>query len=240
MTEENKQHEGHAPHHETHAPHHEAHNPLHGMPGIPKVDLKGVTPDALKGGFSDVIEILKLNRSKIDAVAARESEGITMALIYLAIGSFGAPLGGAILGYNVLGVTFRTPPLNALIGGVIATVMAALVIYITSLVAERLFKGKGKFPQFFRVMGYAYLVSVVGIVTMLPFLGSIAGIWVLVVDFVALQQVHKLDATNSVLTIIVTIVAFVLLTFLIASLGMSAMMGGMMGGLGGSPVSINY
>ena len=232
MTEETK-------HHETHTQHtsHPSHtSPLKDLPPIPKVDLKGVTPDALKGGLMDVVEILKLNKAKIDVVAGRDSEGITMALIYLAIGSFGAPLGGAIFGYNFLGVTVRTPILNALIGGVIATVMAALVVYITSLVAERLFKGKGKFPQFFRVMGYAYLVSLLGIVTLVPFLGSLAGIWVLVVDFIALQQVHKLDTTNAILTIIVTIVAFVILSFLVASLGMSAMMGG----LGGSGVSLNY
>lgn len=235
MTEETKHHETHTQH--TSHPSHTSHSsPLKDLPPIPKVDLKGVTPDALKGGLMDVVEILKLNKTKIDAVAGRDSEGVTMALIYLAIGSFGAPLGGAIFGYNVLGVTFRTPILNALIGGVIATVMGALVVYITSLVAERLFKGKGKFPQFFRVMGYAYLVSLLGIVTMVPFLGSLAGIWVLVVDFIALQQVHKLDTTNAILTIIVTIVAFVVLSFLVASLGMSAMMGG----LGGSGVSLNY
>jgi len=231
MTEEKKPHEGHTTH-PSHPSHQASNNPLKGLPEIPKVDFKGVTPDKVKGGFMDVLEILKLNKPKIDAVGAKESEGITMALIYLAIGAIGAPLGGAIIGYTFMRVTVRTPIFSALIGWVIATVLAFAGFYITNIVAERLFKGKGTFPQYFRVMGYASLASLLGFITIIPIVGSLAGLWVsLVINYFALKQIHKLDNTNAILAMIVSFVITILLGFIVASVGLSAVMGGgMMGG----------
>ncbi len=240
MTEEKKHEEHHGAHHEEHAAHHAGHNPLQGMPEIPKVNLKGVTPAALKGGFMDVVEILKMNKAKMETVAGREAEGINMALVYLAIGSIAAPIGGMIFGYGFGNLTYRTPVVNGLIGAVISIVMAAVFIYVTNLVAVRLFKGKGNFPAFFRVMGYASLINVVSILTIVSLLGAVAGIWLLVVYFFALQVVHKLDATNTVLTIIVSVVVMAIIGYLLALIGLSAFMGGVgaISGLGMPGVSI--
>jgi hypothetical protein len=212
--------------------HHEGHQSAHheGL-GLPKVDMKKVNKDSLKGGFSDFIEIMKLNKGRINAVAGRESEGIGVALVYLIVGAIGAPLGGAILGYSYFGIAVRVSLLNALVGAVLAAVVAAVVLYVTNLLAIRVFKGKGTFPQYFRVMGYAYLLSFVGFLTLVPVLGSLASIYILVVNFIALQEIHKLDATNSVLTILLTVAVFVLLSFVLASI--TATMGlGVISGVG--------
>lgn len=209
-------------HHSQHSNHGGDHG---GMPEIPKVDMKNVNAENLKGGFKDVLAILKLNKPAMEKVAHRESEGISLALVYLAVGSIAAPLGGALLGYTFFGVTVRTPIVNAIIGAVLAVVMGAVVYYVTSMVAEKLFHGQGKFPQYFRVMGYASLIQVVGFLTVLPILSTIAAIWMLVVNYMALTVVHKLNSTNAVLTIIVTVVVFVLLTAVIAGLGLSAVAG---------------
>lgn len=206
------------------------------MPDIGKVDLKSVSPDALKGGFGDVIEILKMNQAKMDAVAARDGEGITLALVYLVIGQLVAALGGAVLGYTILGTTFRTPIVNALIGGVVSAAISAAVLYITSLIAVRVFNGKGKFPAYFRVMGYASLINVVGFVTMVPFLTAISGIWLLVINYKALMSVHKLDSTNAILSIVLTVVAFFVLTYLVGMIGLNAMMAGGAGAMNYSAV----
>lgn len=218
-------------HHSEHKPEHGGHN---SMPEIPKVDMKSVNADALKGGFGDVIEILKLNKTAIDKVAHRDSEGITLALVYLTIGGIAPSLGGAILGFTILGTTFRTPIVSALIGAVLAVVISAVALYVTSLVAEKMFHGTGKFPQYFRVMGYASLINVVGFLTMVPIISTIASIWVLVVNYMALTIVHKLNSTNAVLTIIVTVLVFIALTAVIASLGLTAA-----GGLGASSFSLS-
>ncbi len=224
MTEEhNVSHEHHTGSHEHDAAsaHHKASTIGH---DIPKVDLKKINAGALKGGFSDVIEILKLNKSRISAVAGRESEGINIALVYLVLGAIAAPLGGAIIGYSILGIRFTTPLVSALVSCLVAAVVAALTLYVTNLVAVRVFKGKGSFSHYFRVMGYAYLLNVVGFLTMIPFLAALASIYLLVVSFFALQEIHKLDATNSVLTILVTIGVFIALTYLVAMVGLSGSM----------------
>jgi hypothetical protein len=243
MTEEKKHHEGHSTHHESHSTHHQAHHtthaggsPLQGLPEIPKVDFAAVTPDKMKGGIADVLEILKMNKAKIDAVGGRDGEGITMALIYMAVGLLGAPLGGAIIGYTFLKMTVRTPILSALISWVVAVAIGFIGLYITNLVAERLFKGKGKFGQYFRVMGYASFASVLGFLTFIPIVGSLAVLWVnLVINYLALKQVHKLDNTNAILAMIVSFVITMILAFVVASVGLGAAMGGgMMGGFGGS------
>lgn len=214
---------------------HSEHKPAHGsMPEIPKVDMKNVNADALKGGFGDIIEILKLNKAAIEKVAHRDAEGISLALVYLAVGAIAPSLGGAVLGYTILGTTFRTPIVNALIGAVLAIVISAVALYVTSMVAEKMFHGTGKFPQYFRVMGYASLINIVGFLTMVPILSTIAAIWVLVVNYMALTIVHKLNSTNAVLTIIVTIVVFIALTAVIASLGLTAA-----GGLGSASFSLS-
>ena len=219
--------EHHSQHHGEHKQeHHTEHKPAHsGMPEIPKVDMKNVNAAALKGGFGDIIAILKLDKTAMERVAHRDAEGISLALTYLGLGAIAAPLGGLILGYTVLGITIRTPIVSALIGAVLSVVVAAAVFYITSLVAERLFQGHGKFPQYFRVMGYASLLNVVGFLTFAAPLTMIASIWLLVVNFMALTVVHKLNTTNAVLTIIVTIIVFMVLTGVIAALGLAGLAG---------------
>ena len=218
-------------HHSDHSDHsehsgHSEHKPAGGgMPEIPKVDMKNVNAAALKGGFGDVIAILKLDKTAMERVAHRDSEGISLALVYLAIGSIGAPLGGAILGYTFFGVTVRTPIVSAVISAVLAVVMGAVLYYVVNMVAEKLFHGTGKFPQYFRVMGYASLVSVLGFLTIVPILSMLASLWILVVNYVALTVVHKLNSTNAVLTLIVTVIVFFVLTSVIAALGLSAVAG---------------
>jgi len=234
MTEENK-HSIHSSH--SHQDQH-GHKENLGLPKIPPVNFKDVTPDKVRNGFMDVLEILKLNKKKIDEVGARDSEGITLALIYMALGAIATSLGGAIFGYTFMGITVRTPILNALLGGLVAILVAFVGFYITNIVAQKLFKGQGTFPQYFRVMGYASLVNVLGVLTILSILGSLAGLWVgLVINYFALKQIHKLDNTNAILAMIVSFVITLILAFIVASIGISAVMGGgMMGGFS----SISY
>lgn len=215
--------EHHSEHHE-HKPEHHAEHGHGGMPEIPKVDMKNVNADALKGGFGDVLEILKLNKAAIEKVAHRDGEGINIALVYLVVASLVSSLGGPIIGY----AGFRVSILNALLSGVIAAVVSAVIIYVTNLAAEKLFQGKGTFPQYFRVMGYASLVNLLGfIMPLLPFgLISLFALlllgWGVAVNYVTLTTVHKLNSTNAILTIIVQVVAYFVLGAVVASLGLTA------------------
>jgi len=220
-------------HSEHHSEHHAEH---HGIPEIPKVDFKNVNAGSLKGGFGDILEVLKLNKHRIEQLGNRDSEGIGLALVYLGIGAIAAPLGGWILGYNIpyFG-TIHNGVGNALISAVVAVVMAFIGLYVTSLVAEKFFQGHGKFPQYFRVMGYAYLLNIIGFLTIVPVLSMLASLWLLVVNFFALTVVHKLNNTNAALTLVVTIVVFVVLGSVVAALGLMSA-----GGFSGSSFSLSY
>jgi len=218
-------------HSDSHTEHKTTHS--NSMPEIPKVDMKNVNADALKGGFGDVISILKLDKTVMAKVAGRDSEGISIALVYLAVGAIAAPLGGLILGFY----GFHTGIVYALVTAVLAVVMAALNLYVTSMVAEKMFKGTGKFPQYFRVMGYASLVNVLGFLTIVPVLSTVASLFVfLVVNYFALTIVHKLNQTNAILTMIVSVVVFFVLAAIIGMLVATIGLGGAIGA--GATVSL--
>jgi len=215
----------------------EHHNSNKLFSDIPKVDFKNVNFKTLQNGLKDILEILRINKKKIDEVANRESEGVGLALVYFIIGTLGAPLGGAIIGYSFLGVSYRTSIWTALIEMVIAVLVGILGIYILNLVAKMLFHGKGEFSKFLRVMGYASLLNFVGFLTVAPFLKNVVMIWMLVVQFFALREIHKLDNTKTVLTIIAATVLSVLIVALLdATLGAALLPG--VGGFGSITTSL--
>lgn len=190
---------------------------------IPKIDMKDVD---FGGAFKQLVEILKLNKKAIESVASNVKGGAAAA-VFLVAGAVAAPLGSLIFGYKFMNVVYRPEIGHVLVQLVFAVVMAVAVIFVTTLVANKLFKGKGAFADYFRVMGLAYGLNVVvllgyAVPSLAPLLGLVVGIWGLVIMFFALQIVFKLDNTNTILTIIVTIVAMMILATLVASLGYGA------------------
>lgn len=190
---------------------------------MPKIDMKDVD---LGGAFKQFLEVIKLNKKILEGVAGNKKGGASAA-IFLILGAIAAPLAQLIFGVKFLNVTYRPDIVSVLIQAVIAVVIAVLVIFVTAVVANKLFKGKGSFAEYFRVMGLAYGLNVVNflgpiIPSLSPLLALVISIWVLVVSFYAIQAIFKLDNTNTVLTIIVTVVAFVALGAIVASLGYGA------------------
>lgn len=190
---------------------------------IPQIDMKDLD---FGGAFKQFLEILKLNKKAIESVAGN-AKGGAAALIFLVAGAIAAPLGSLIFGYKILNVVYWPDIVAVLIQAVFAAVMAVAVIFVTTVVANKLFKGKGSFADYFRVMGLAYGLNVVillgyAVPSLAPLLGLVASIWGLVIMFYALQIIFKLDNTNVILTIIVTIVAMVVLSAVVASLGYGA------------------
>ncbi len=209
---------------EHHSDHQTDHKPAHNsMPEIPKVDMKNVNVGNLKGGFGDIIEILKLNKAVMAKVAGRDSEGISLALVYFAVGTIVASLGPAVFGIPlpIVGL-IRIGFVSSLIGGVVAAVLGVIGLFLTNWVAESMFKGSGKFPQFFRVLGYASLLRVVEFFTIIPFLSLIVGVWLLVILYNTLTEIHKLSSTNAVLTLLVAAVLAIVIGYILTMLGLGA------------------
>lgn len=103
---------------------------------------------------------------------------------------------------------------------VVQLVSIVVGIYALSFVAKKLFKGHAKHEEFFRVMAYGMIVTWVGIV---PHLSPIGGIWALVIIFVVLRTVHKLDVGGTIGTMLVTLVIMFVVSAALSSL--SARMG---------------
>jgi hypothetical protein len=190
---------------------------------LPEIDMSNVD---LGGAFKQFIEVIKLNKKVIAGVAENKKSG-SSAAVFLAVGAVALPVAQLIFGVRFLNVVYRPDAVSLIIQAVLAVVMAALVLYITSLVATRLFKGKGSFANYFRVMGLAYGLNVLMflgpvIPALVPLISLVVGIWMLVINYTVIKDVFKLDNTNTILTIIVTIVAFIALGAVIASLGFGA------------------
>ncbi|HLG25460.1 MAG TPA: Yip1 family protein [Candidatus Gracilibacteria bacterium] len=239
--EEHKSHESHETHPASHESHHEGHeghtgshhaasgNPLSGPEmKMPKMDMKDLN---VGGAFQKFLGLLKLDKKVIEEVANDEKGGVSAAL-FLLVGVVAGPLVGWLVGVRVLGVTVRVD-LGVMLGQVVfALVISVLTIFITTLVANKLFKGHGTFAQYFRVMGLANGLGVVNVVGSLMFslamiAGLVAGLWMLAIGFTAIKAVFKLDDTNAVLTIIVTVVAYVVLGAVVSALGFAGATAGL-------------
>lgn len=176
------------------------------------------------------IDVLKLDKTAISKVA-RDEKMTKIAGLFLVAGAIALPLGYQIFGLQaVRGQVLRFGLQSAISGSVWAIVVTTLTIFLAALVATRLFKGKGSFIEFFRVLGLAAGINVITFFsTFLPGLASlltlVAAVWFLAVAFTALKVVFGLDNTNAVLTIIITIVGNMvlggLLSSILASVGFS-------------------
>lgn len=121
----------------------------------------------------------------------------------------------SLIGQQVFPAFFRLSLMNNLLMVVVNVAMTIAGIYLLSFIAQKLFKGHGKHDQFFRVVGYGFIVMWIGL---LPMLGIIGGIWSLVIVFTAIKTIHKLDTGKTILTLLVGCVVMILISAVISPL----------------------
>jgi hypothetical protein len=162
--------------------------------------------------IKNAIEIIKLNTKAIHSVATRKTTA-TAAVLFIVLATVAMNVG---LYLQFMRFDFIRPSiLSLVINGLIYIAFTFVVIFIYDIVASQFFKGKGKFGELFRVLGYGNFIMILGVV---PMLGGLAGIWYLVITYKALTEVKKLNPTNSVLTILIAIVIAGILSALLSSL----------------------
>ena len=189
---------------------------------MPEMDMKDVN---FGNAFQQLLAILKLDKAMIKKVADNKSGGATAA-IFLLIGTATLPVLQMIFGMRILNQTFR-PDITATLLGIVGALVSTLLSYVVvTLVATKLFKGKGSFAQYFRVGGLVAGIGVVsGLIVFVPALGAIislvVALWGLVVGYVVLKEVFHLDDKNAILTIIVAVIAIVIIQTIFNSLGLS-------------------
>ena len=220
--EENKpQHEAH--HTPEHAPVHHtaAHTVASDALAIPKFDF---TKLDFAGAFGKLVEICKLNKKVIDEVANDEKYN-SISLVFLAIGAAAGPLFFLIFGISLPGgYVLRPDTLRGILNVVLSPAISVVGLYALAYVAINLFKGQGTFAKALRVLGLTSGVSAIlalGYIvpSLMSILGLVVGIWMLVVGYVSLKEVFKMDDTNTVLSLIVTVVVLGVLMAILGSLG---------------------
>jgi len=185
---------------------------------VPKMDMKDVN---IGNAFQQFVGIMKLDKKVIQSVSA-SPKGFTVAALFLLVGVSAGPIMQAIFGYNFLGIVVHPSISATIVSIVIALAMAVVGIFVTTLVATKMFNGKGTFAQYFNVVGLAYGLQVVTVVsTILPgftmLVAFALAIWGLVVGYVVVKEVFKLDNANTVLTLIVTFISILVVSAVLAS-----------------------
>lgn len=190
---------------------------------MPKMDMKDMN---VGNAFQQFIGIIKLDKKVIESVAKSDKGGPAAAL-FLLVGVAATPLVQMLVGIRVFNTTIR-PDLSSTLMGILGALIAAgLGFVVTTMVATKLFKGKGTLAQYFNVVGLAYGLNVLGAIGVLipgliALVPLVVGIWGLVVGYVVLKTVFHLDNTNAVLTIIVTVVAMFVIMAVLGALGLTA------------------
>lgn len=161
-------------------------------------------------------QVITLKKPAMAAVA-KDEKAFGPAILFVILASFASALGEYIFPQRFMGVVYRHGFDDVVAQTVVISVCTFLAIAVLSLIAEHLFKGKAKLKDYFKVLAYAYLVMAVGII---PALSVLAGIWLLVLTFVTLREVHKIDVAETIGTIVIAMIALVILMmFLMPFLG---------------------
>ncbi len=218
-------------------PHHKAGagNFFKDLPAMPKIDFKSVNLKNLQNGLGDIFEMVKMNKAKMHEVAGREHEGVGLALVYLLVAELVASLGPVVFGYQIplLG-SIHMPVERALLNFVLQAVCSLAAIYLAQWVAQK-FGGKGAFTGYIRVMGYLSVLGIFGFLTFLPVIGMLASLWMLVLTFVALKEIHQLSNEKTLFTLVISALALGLVTGILGGFGMA----GSMSYYGGGAFTLN-
>ena len=168
-----------------------------------------------KKGFGNyikqAIEILKLN-TKAMTEASKDEKAFGMAILFIAIGG----VAGAIGMLNPIGIVLN--PIIAIIGSFIG-------VGILHILAK-LFGGKGTFTELYKVMGLAYLIQWISVIPLIgPILSGILGLWVIVVNVVALKTVYKLSTGKAIVVILIPLIIIVIIALVVGAEVIAALVG---------------
>jgi hypothetical protein len=107
--------------------------------------------------------------------------------------------------------------LAAILAGVDVFLFLKLVVFgaifsfigagILHLIAQQFFEGKGGYEGVFRAVAYA---GVVNLLTWIPIVGLLAGLYGLYLQIVGLEKVHKITAGQAVVTVLIAFAIYLI------------------------------
>ena len=167
---------------------------------------------AFTDSIKQAVEIVKLN-GKVAENVSKDKNATLMGLLIIAI--------GGILG-QVLSLEIAT---------IIFTLMFLIIGYFIIVgimhILARLFGGKAKYIELFRAQSHAAILSWLGILAIIPFLGGVVNflisVWGIVVNVTILENVHKLTRGKAIIVVLIPVILSILLVVIgsIAYFGVS-------------------
>ncbi|MCC7105155.1 MAG: YIP1 family protein [Chloroflexi bacterium] len=144
------------------------------------------------------------------------------ALMVVVIGAvstgLGTALGAAMAGRN---------PAMPLVFGIIASLFGwAVWSFVTYFIGTRVMGGTATYGELLRTIGFANTPSVLGIVGVVPGLGSLAGIvlgiWSLYLGFLAVREALDFDSGKAIATVIIGWIGMIAIMAVFAVIGGTA------------------
>ena len=123
---------------------------------------------------------------------------------------------------GILSAVVRTAPASIVlvpIGAVIGLLIWSIILYLS---ATLIVKGNGSFEGTFRVGSYASALSVL---TWIPIIGPLIGLYGIYLLVVGIERVHKLTTREAIIAVILPIIILTLLFGLIVGMGAFMFMG---------------
>lgn len=182
--------------------------------------------------FLEAISIAKLSLPAM-GVLAQSPAKTQHAFLLIGISSFASAFGFVLFPVTVLGLSFRPDVLQVVVSVASGFFTTLFIIFLANFFAQRFFHGISNLPSYFRVVGYG---SVVGILGLVPAFGLIAALWILVIHYTALKELHRLNQRNAVLVLVLVFVAVFVLGYAFSMLGLARYTAS--GAL--SPYSVNF
>jgi hypothetical protein len=166
----------------------------------------------LARSLNKAIEIVKLNGSAASEVG-RDEQSLQPGLVFIAVSGLAA--GVAAL--------FQHGGIGGLIAAPIAAIVGTFVgVGILHLVATVAFGAKGDFMALLRAESHAAIIGWAGII---PFVGSMLGLWHIPVTVVILENVYGMTRQKAIATVAVIAGFFLLVGLLLVVVGGLAILG---------------
>lgn len=173
----------------------------------------------------EAIEVLRLNKVKM-ADVARRKETLMYGIIFIAVPT--------VLNLFLTGLSFPSGFGAIFTGFVFWSVLIPVLSYaatafLVSLLAEKVFHGKGDHVGFFKIIAYASVVlwptvaafalMALGLVDAWGLFGLVnllGGLWILYVTYNALMEHHKLDKEKAVYVVIAAVIIMMVVQSVLA------------------------
>ncbi len=191
--------------------------------------------------IKQAIGIVKLDRGAVIGVSKDKDAFATGVLIIaigailsvlpslLRLGSLNYGMFNMMRGFGFPGSMMSSASYGSLIGAPIANSIGMFIWAGILFVIAKIFGGKGSYMEYFQPLSYLAILSWLGILNVVPGIGSLisfaAGIWSIVATIIITKAVHSLPTGKAVIVVLIPIIIVAGIAMVVAALALAALGG---------------